>query len=409
MPILANYQAFADRHWETGSIANVLAFQGVKAPHTGEPISEALLLGISGGITVGYFLFQYEGYDPHLALLTRNTFDPMHTIFDRLAIPQEVLQTDNPQKGEANLIATLESGHAAIVLADGFSLPYNNFPPDARNWAMQPIVVYGYEAGTAFIADRSSKPLHVTTVELMAARGRVKQDKFRVVALDAPDMDRLPAAVQKGIWQSIGLYTEAPPKGARDNWGLAALKKWAEMLTNTRNKQSWTRFFPCGGGLYSALAGRPYQPGAFQWICTWGAAGSDNGGAERGLYAGFLDEAAMILGKPVLKETANLFRASSQAWGDLAKALLPEDIPLLRETRELFLQRYQLFVNDGDAKLDTIRQIDERLAGLYAQASADFPLDDAGVKALFENLAAHVFRIHDLEREAVASLQAAMV
>jgi hypothetical protein len=31
------------RHWETGSIHNALALQGVKAPHTGQPYSEASL------------------------------------------------------------------------------------------------------------------------------------------------------------------------------------------------------------------------------------------------------------------------------------------------------------------------------------------------------------------------------
>ena len=64
---------FTGRHWETGSIHNALAMQGIKAPHTGKPYSEAFLLGVSGGIAFGYFLFEYKGYLPHLALLTRNT------------------------------------------------------------------------------------------------------------------------------------------------------------------------------------------------------------------------------------------------------------------------------------------------------------------------------------------------
>lgn len=45
---------FTGRHWETGSIHNAFAMQGINAPHTGQPHSEALLLGISGGITFGY-------------------------------------------------------------------------------------------------------------------------------------------------------------------------------------------------------------------------------------------------------------------------------------------------------------------------------------------------------------------
>jgi hypothetical protein len=49
--------------------------------------------------------------------------------------------------------------------------------------------------------------------------------------------------------------------------------------TGTLTKQSWTRYFPRGAGLYSALAGAVGQPGAYQWIQTWGA----GDGAERDL------------------------------------------------------------------------------------------------------------------------------
>ena len=77
MPTLENFTQFEGRYWDTAAIRNALDYQGVKAPHTGEPYSEAMLLGISGGVTFGYFTFHYQGYDPQVNLLTRNTFDPM--------------------------------------------------------------------------------------------------------------------------------------------------------------------------------------------------------------------------------------------------------------------------------------------------------------------------------------------
>ena len=408
MPVLPHYTAFVGRHWETGSICNILAYQGVTAPHTGEPLSEALLMGICGGAAVGYFLFHYEGYDPHLALLTRNTFDPLETLFDRLAIPRDVLQTRDPHTGEKNLIDVLESGRPALVWADVFCLPYNALPYDEKNWAMWPVVVFGVEDGQVHIADRSGQPLHVTLEQFTAARARVKKDKFRVVTLDPPDLDRLPAAVQKGIWQCLSLYTEAPPKGTKDNFGLAALLRWAAMLTNQRNKQGWARFFPPGSALYSALAGTPEQPGAFVWICTWGASGGDNGGAERVLYARFLDEAAAILGRPALYEAADRFRASSAAWCDLANQLLPNDVPFLKETRDLLLRRHALFVEAGDTRLDDIRAIDARLRAIRDTVADVFPLNDADLATFRESLADHVLRLHEAERAAVHALQAAM-
>ncbi|HEX2905998.1 MAG TPA: BtrH N-terminal domain-containing protein [Phototrophicaceae bacterium] len=247
MTVLKNYQQFAGRHWEIGPIHNILAYQGVPAPHTGKPISEALLLGISGGIAFGYFTFEYQGYDPHVALLTRNTFDSVGTVFDRLALPREIFQTSKPETGLKNLINVLESGHPALVWADAFLLPYNLLPYDERNWMIRPVVVYGIKGDAVYIADRSCQPLIVSLDDLTRARARVKDDKFRVMALDAPDMEKLPAAVQKGIWQCISLYTDAPPKGKREKFGFAGLEYWAEMLTNIRNKHSWERYFPGGG------------------------------------------------------------------------------------------------------------------------------------------------------------------
>lgn len=404
MPILKNYRHFAGRHRETGSVHNILAYQGLPTPYTGQPISEALLLGISGGITFGYFTFEYEGYLPHIALLTRNTFDLLETMFERLAIPREVLQTSKPETGVKHLLDTLESGHPALVWADAFLLPYNLLPPDEKMWMMTPIVVYGVDGDTAYIADRSCQPLTVPLETLTEARGRIKADKFRILALDAPDMDKLPAAVQKGIWQCISLYTDAPPKGKRENFGLAALEYWANMLTNTRNKHSWERYFPAGNRLYAALAGDTVQPGAFDWISTWGT----GDGADRDVYADFLDEAAMILNKPDLRTAAARFRTAAVAWRALAAALLPDDVPLLKETRDLKLRKRRLFIERGGEALDDIRAINTRLDELKRSAAETFPLSEAEVRDWREKLAQRVLTIRDQERAAVEMMQAAM-
>lgn len=130
MPTLKDYHEFESTHWETGSVRNALAYQGVRMPHNHKPLSEAMLLGISGGVTIGYFSFAYEGYDPHVALLTRNTFDPMDHLFERLGVVQTVRQTTSDDKGRKNLIEVLEDGVPTIVWADVFSLSYNGLPND---------------------------------------------------------------------------------------------------------------------------------------------------------------------------------------------------------------------------------------------------------------------------------------
>lgn len=403
MTILPNYNEFAGRHYETGSVRNALAYQGVKTSHTGKAISEALLLGISGGITVGYFTFEYKGYLPHLALLTRNTFDPLETLFERLALPREVLQTTNPQKGEENLLEALESGRPALVWADMFSLPYYDLPYDERNWGMLPLLVFGLENGTAYVADRSNQAIKVPAEVLQKARGRVNKDKFRVVTLDAPDLSRLPAAVNKGIWQCISLYTEAPPKGARNNFGLAALKHWAEMLTNTRNKQSWERFFAPGERMWMALAGNTVQVGAYGFVQH--EAGNS---AERGMYADFLDEAAAILEKPDLKKAAKAFRQSEALWETLADLLLPDEVASFNEAKNLLTRKRSLFIEQGAEALPEIKDANQRLKAIQKQVAQTFPLNAAEVTAFRERLAEQVMKIHDAECDAVERLQGAM-
>ena len=196
------FDKFEGRHWETGSIHNALALQGVVAPHTGRPFSEALLLGVSGGITFGYFTFEYTGYLPHLALLTRNTFDPFTTILERLGIPQDVRQTNKAKIAEKNLKESLESEFYPLVWADQFSLPYNDLGTNPAMWAMFPVLAIAQNGEQVMVVDRSNQPLQLSMAELTQARGRVKEDRYRLITLDAPRPDKLAAAVSNGIWDS---------------------------------------------------------------------------------------------------------------------------------------------------------------------------------------------------------------
>ncbi len=405
MPLLKNYRQFDGLHWETGAVRNFLDTRGVIAPHTGQPYTEALLMGISGGIVMAYFSFAYEGVAPQARILTRNTFDPMDRLLERLGVVQNALQTTNADKARNNLIHILEESLPAITWADVFSLPYNSLPlPFGEMWMMWPVVVYGYDepAGVATLADRARVPITVSTAELDAARARVKKDKFRLLTLDPPNPDKLPSAVQKGIWDTIRLFLEAPPKGSRDNFGLAAYQRWAKLLTRPTQRLSWEKEFPAGPKMYAGLVW------AFWDIHIFGKDHRTTGAAERESYAAFLDEASIILNKPALKEVARHFRTSAAAWHDLGRALLPDSIAPFKETRELMLRRHPMFLDQGLAALDEIRSLDARLDGLRRAIAADFPLDAAGVAAMRENIASHVLRLHDIERDAVLALQEAM-
>jgi hypothetical protein len=272
-------------------------------------------------------------------------------------------------------------------------------------WAMVPILALGLDGKDVLIADRSSLPLHVSMDELTRARGRVKEERYRLVTLDAPQPAKLAAAVSKGIYQCLQLFTEKPPKGAAHNFGFAAYQRLADMLVNTRNKQSWERFFAPGVRMYHALAGAVGQPGAYSWIQTWGSAA----GAERGLYADFLAEAADILKKPTLKESAGQFRESYSLWCELADALLPDNLPLLGESKHLLQRKHGLFIEEGDSALPEIKKINARLNELLAQAETEFPLSQAEAADFRAHLRDILLKISAVEQKAVDSLQQAIM
>ena len=402
MTQLHDYNHFAGRHWETGSVANYFAYRGVQAPHTGEPYSEALLLGVSGGAVMGYFSFSYEGYDPMARILTRNTFDPWDTMLSRLGVAQNVHQTAKPDTAVRNLLAALEEGTPAIVWADMWSLLYNNLEWDKGMWAMFPVLVYGYDANAdrVLIADRARVGLSATTGELAAARVRAKNAKHRLITLEAPDPAKLPAAVSAGIWDCIRLYTEPPPKGSKNNFGLAALRWWAELLTKPKVRLSWEREFPAGPKMLAGLVS------SYSDIALFGKEIGDY--AERGRYAAFLDEAAVLLNRPLLREAATQFRAAAVEWGRLAGMLFPDGVAPLAETRDLLDRRQAAFLERGNEARPEMAAIDARLAAIKTSFASEFPMTPAEVVAHRVALAGQIMAIHDVEAAAVETLKTAM-
>jgi hypothetical protein len=401
MPILDNYSHFQGRHWETGSVHNFMSYCGYTLPHNGEPPSEALLMGVSGGAVMGYFSFAYKGYDPQCNILTRNTFDPLDTLLARLGVEQNVRHSTSEDKGRRNLINTLEDGSPAIVWADPFALPYNNMPGDEGLWGMMPVLVFGYDGdeNIAYIADRASVPLTASTAELDTARGRVKKIRQRLLTLGPANADKVATAVTDGIQDAINLYTKKPPKGAAHNFGFAAYRHWADLLTKPKMRASWEKEFPAGPRMYAGLTS------AYGFINHFGKGQDDP--AERQLYARFLDEAAIILQKPALRKAADHFRRAGHAWEVLSQALLSGDMPLLDETRQLMQRRHQAFVERGNEALTEIKEIDNRLGELREEAEHNFPLSEDEAVAYRQQIANRVMDVHDREQEAVQTMASA--
>jgi hypothetical protein len=399
MAILKDYKAFDGYYYQTGSIRNALEYHGAKAPHTGKPYSEALLFGVSGGMNFGYFYFHYEGYDPQVNILTRNTFNLFEPIMERLGIPIEMKQSTNEDKGRKNLIEALENGDAPIIFSDIFHLPYNGLDFDENNWGVMPIVVYGYENGRAYIADRARVGLTVPAADLDAGRARVKKEKFRLLTLGSPNEAKLQSAVTMGIWDCIKLFTENPPKGSKNNFGFAAYENWQTLLTRSGNKASWAKTLPRGRELFSGLLS------AFTFSQLFGK--DESRSAERLMMADFLDEAAVILNKPALKAIRPQLEKAGEAWCKLGETLLPDSVPMLKEARELEVKKHSLFLNKGAESLAERKAIESRLEALKA-ASVDFPLSEKAVEELQVSIAAQVKDVSAIEQVVIQMMRESM-
>ena len=400
MPTLENYSQFGGRYWDTAAIRNALDYQGVKAAHSGEPFSEAMLLGISGGITFGYFTFHYKGYDPQVNLLTRNTFAPMEKIFERLGIAREARQSTSANKGRQNLIQALEAGYAPLASPDMWLLPYNALAYDAGMWGGMPLVIFGYEPekGEAYIADRSRVPLTVRAEDLDKARARIKKEKHRLLLLRHPDEAKLAAAVRQGLEDCVRLMTEKPPKGSAKNFGLRAMAHWADMLAKS-SKGSWAREYPTGRPLLAVLisAYTFLGPAFGKTVC-----------AERDVYADFLDEAAAVLGLPALENVALRYRKAGEAWQGLLGALLPDNLPFLKDLRDNIDRKTNLFIEQGAARLDEIIVCNENIEAAKAASERDFPLTAAEIADLRDEIRRQLIEARAAEAEAVLALKAAI-
>jgi hypothetical protein len=397
MPILKDYHQFDGLNWETGTIRNALDYQGVKAPHTGKPYSEALLFGVSGGIIAGYFPFEYAGLDPWLHFITRNTLEPMQRLIERMGIQTQVKQTDKADKAVKNLTDALEAGKPAIVWADAFTLPYNNLKGGKDEWGIFPVLVYGYDDTAVHIADRPKVPLSVTPEIFAKARARTATNKHRLMTIDAPDHDRLLSAVEAGILACAAYMLDEPPlKPMKGKFGLDAFTRWADVLVSTK-KDGWAKAYP-GVKLYSILMS------GYRYINLWGSGGD----GSRGQYADFLDEAAVILGQPALKRVAESYREAVKCWDELNAGLLPDTIAPFKETRELLDRQYELFMTRGGDALEERAQMDTRLQAIRDSIAREFPLTEAETTALREDLRTRVLAVQEAEKTAALALRRAM-
>lgn len=171
-------------HPDTAAFANTLANADVTT--SGKSPSEALILGIGGGLGAGYILWQFTGHHPIVTLGFRNQWQyPDRWLVKtgrRLGIEPAVRETSGHVSALRSLRDALtSSGPRPLVWIDAKEIGYWHMPQRFSGHGGYPIVIYQELEGRFLVDDRNSVPLSVDEATLTAARGRVSSYRNRLV------------------------------------------------------------------------------------------------------------------------------------------------------------------------------------------------------------------------------------
>lgn len=394
--ILENYTQFGGIHPETATYSNVLASQSVSAPHTQRPYTEAMVFGIAGGIGCGYILWEFKKYDAAILVMGfQNKWNYPEQFFQnlskRLGVNAEFKETGGKVTAGKQLEEAIGNGRAAIALLDQESLPYFHLRPMYNGCFGHFVSVYGLDEETVYVDDRARKPLTVDVASFANARARIGSYKNRLLLLDSDHMQTdLPGAIMAGIadcvdYMSSGSQTFAPP----------TYRKWARLMTDTKNKKGWPVVFKDKTGLYSTL--RSLHEG----IKLFGT----KGGGLRLLYADFLNEAATVLPNPTLTEAAEQYEALGQQWNKFADSVLPDHIAPLAETRQLLAKKYATFLEHGGEYQDETAALSQQLADMEEALNPSFPITNDEMQALFSSMQDDLSALYEAELAALETLR----
>jgi hypothetical protein len=308
----ASWELRGGIHGDTAAFANVLANLGVLAPHTGQPLTEAMVLGVGGGLGAGYIMWEFDSHQFRPRVLTlgfRRLWQYpdrwARETAERLGLHAQVHETGGAKGAAAALDAQLDKGLPAIAWIDTYTLGHRGEPEWADGYGGPPLIVYERTGDSYAIDDRSTERVLVPTERLAAARARVGSYKHRLITIDPEQVELdLRPAVEEGLRLQVEHLSEKS-----DSFSLPAWRKWARMTTDTRNKKGWPTVFADGLGVGSLRAS----------IYTNAA----HGAHLRGLYADFLDEAADLLERDALRDAAVAWRKAASRWEAIVDTALP--------------------------------------------------------------------------------------
>ena len=390
------YRMRGGLHPETATLANVLAHQGVVSAMTGEPLTEAAILGIGGGLGAGYILWEFKSRGgPVLTLGFQNQWQYPSTwigkTLHRLGIEPDVHETGGAKGAREALDARLAAGMPVIALVDLQSIGTWGLPAALSGYEGLFVIVLGRDAdGSYLVDDRGRSPFRVAPAVMAAARGRVGSFKHRIVGLRTTPgpipAERVRAAMRAGLEDQVE-HLRSPS----DSFSLAAWRKWGRLLSDGRNAKAWPRVFAGGHGLFGALS--DLHDGVDGRV-------GPSGGHLRGLFAASLDEAAVALDDPALGDAARAWRAVAERWQELAAAAMPPDLDGAADVVQAVEALHEAMMDgeSGRSRAAAAAATAWAIRDRYADA---FPTSPDRVATILEDLGDRIGAIYQAEVDAL--------
>ena len=373
---------------ETCSLRNALERAGVD-------LSEAMVLGIGGGLGAGYIAITH-GMTGFMVGARANWWDGpafVKDCCDRLGVPLEMLETSSAKAGVKNVHKALDAGASPVVWLDQACLSYSTLSPQWRKGGYHVATLYELDedADRAVIGDTTAKPLTVTAAELAESRASITSYRHRVAILAAPaKRPNLADAAIEGIRACAKSLVTARAR----TFVLEGFRAWAAALGAPKGKDAWVTLFPPGTELFRALTS------IHRFLELW--AGS---ALLRPLYAEFLDEAAGHCRQPRLRDLAEQYRHCGQLWRTVSATALPHSVAPLKEAGELLERARRVLDERGDAGVADVQRIRDRLEVLHSESAA-MPFTPAQARQLLDDLSRRVQSAFEAEVEAHKALAA---
>jgi hypothetical protein len=398
MPTIATYRQFGGIHPETAALTNILAASQIVAPHTGDPFSEAMIFGISGGLGIGYILWEFQEHRLQhnikvLVLAFQNNWQYPGKYFEaacaRLGLKYSIPETGNQKVAAQTLHAALARSTPLVAWVDAASMPYLQLPEAMKGHFGHFVAVCGTQGDDVLIDDLAVQPFSIPADVFAGARARIGSYKNRLLLVEGADADiNLHAAITEGI-----AFCVEHLSSDSESFSLPAVRKWAKLMTDAKNKKGWPVVFRDRRGLYSTLTS------LFEAIELQGAPGG-----LRGMYNDFLLEAANVVNNPRLREPAEQYAALAKQWQALAEDALPNQVPQFKRAKQVMRERQDVLRKGGEA-WRTAQGLTEELRVIRSECNLDFPLGEEEISALFSTLQTRLQSIYQAEVEAIESLK----